>query len=173
MGIYTHQPLQPGPRFRLLTLHPADSRDAPLHCTLEEKPLDGTCEYDALSYAWDAQLPERDMICDGSVLRITVNCEAALRGLRGRTTEHTLWIDSVCINQAVDEERSHQVSLMKNIYSQARTVIVWLGEGNEMSDLALEYLNCCFLRHAATIRTTGEVHITDEDFEAFENFQSE
>ena len=42
-----------------------------------------------------------------------------------------VWIDSVCINQAIVQERNHQVSLMGRIYSEATGVIVWLGEEDE------------------------------------------
>jgi hypothetical protein len=39
-----------------------------------------------------------------------------------------------------DTEKSQQVALMPEIYSLARRVVVWLGEGNEKSDLAFEFL---------------------------------
>ncbi|KAK4444771.1 heterokaryon incompatibility protein-domain-containing protein [Podospora aff. communis PSN243] len=37
-----------------------------------------------------------------------------------------IWIDALCINQANDSERQHQVLLMHEIYSRAEHVIVWL-----------------------------------------------
>ena len=39
-----------------------------------------------------------------------------------------LWIDALCIDQTNDSERSHQVQLMRDIYSKAGRVIVWLGD---------------------------------------------
>jgi len=39
-----------------------------------------------------------------------------------------VWIDAICINQDNLDERSQQVSLMTDIYSKARRVIIWLGE---------------------------------------------
>ncbi len=39
-----------------------------------------------------------------------------------------LWIDSVCIDQTNDLERNSQVQLMREIYSKAQRVIVWLGD---------------------------------------------
>jgi len=41
------------------------------------------------------------------------------------------WIDAICINQGgsdeAKEEREHQVSIMRDVYSQASEVLVWLG----------------------------------------------
>ena len=36
------------------------------------------------------------------------------------------WVDALCINQDDIQERNHQVSLMRRIYFQARTVCIWL-----------------------------------------------
>jgi hypothetical protein len=38
-----------------------------------------------------------------------------------------MWIDAICINQADVGERNHQVDQMRNVYSGADQVIVWLG----------------------------------------------
>jgi hypothetical protein len=48
--------------------------------------------------------------------------------LRLEGEERLVWIDAICVNQGALDERSHQVQLMKDIYSQAVRVIVWLGE---------------------------------------------
>ncbi|KAF2764582.1 hypothetical protein EJ03DRAFT_262424, partial [Teratosphaeria nubilosa] len=37
-------------------------------------------------------------------------------------------IDAICINQLHLAERGHQARLMKDVYSLARRVVVWLGE---------------------------------------------
>jgi hypothetical protein len=51
-----------------------------------------------------------------------------LRHLRKETAQHRLWIDAICLNQADNEEKSVQVQLMGEIYSQARKLRIWLGE---------------------------------------------
>lgn len=43
-----------------------------------------------------------------------------------------VWIDALCINQNDLDERSAQVRLMPQIYSQASCVIVWLGHDREV-----------------------------------------
>lgn len=52
-----------------------------------------------------------------------------------------MWID-VCVNQEDLEERSQQVRLMKDIYSQTWQVVVWLGEDHEAhADMAIRVLD--------------------------------
>jgi heterokaryon incompatibility protein (HET) len=38
-----------------------------------------------------------------------------------------LWIDQICINQQDNKEKTHQVKLMTDIYSQSQLTIAWLG----------------------------------------------
>lgn len=42
------------------------------------------------------------------------------------------WVDAICINQEDLEERSAQVQIMPDIYSNASCVIVWLGDDSQM-----------------------------------------
>lgn len=42
-----------------------------------------------------------------------------------------MWIDALCINQEDLDERSHQVLLMKDVFSLAWRVVIWLGEDDE------------------------------------------
>lgn len=52
----------------------------------------------------------------------------------------TLWIDGICIDQTSTAERSAQVALMRDICKQAADVGVWLGEEDEASKTAIQYL---------------------------------
>jgi hypothetical protein len=38
-----------------------------------------------------------------------------------------LWADALCINQADDQEKGHQVKRMGEVYANAKCVLVWLG----------------------------------------------
>jgi hypothetical protein len=49
-----------------------------------------------------------------------------------------MWIDAICIDQSSKSERSHQITLMTQIYSQAAQVVVYLGEETEDSSLAIK-----------------------------------
>lgn len=91
--------------------------------------------------------PETIIYVDGSPRVITPNLYSALHDLdtcrdlalrhhnnqldQGSTTVHpifdALWIDAVCINQDDLEEKSSQVKLMGEIFSQAKAVLIYLG----------------------------------------------
>ena len=72
---------------------------------------------------------------------ITRNLHAALYHLRHPQKSRTIWIDALCINQYDVDERNHQISLMRSIYSNARRVISWLGEFDDESNIAMDYLS--------------------------------
>jgi hypothetical protein len=94
---YIHIPFKGSYSIRVLFLEPESNYAAPLRCSLAELPLEPAPEYSALSYAWDAQHPSCPVQCNGGVLRVTPNCESALRRLRHGQDVQKLWIDSICI----------------------------------------------------------------------------
>ncbi|KAF3762093.1 HET-domain-containing protein [Cryphonectria parasitica EP155] len=49
-----------------------------------------------------------------------------------------LWIDAVCINQNDLDERANQVTLMGQVYSRARQVVVFVGEADDDAARALD-----------------------------------
>lgn len=48
------------------------------------------------------------------------------------------WIDALCINQDDKDERSVQVALMGSIYKQATVCLVWLGEEDDFTGIAMD-----------------------------------
>lgn len=137
---YIHIPFKGSYSIRVLFLEPELSYAAPLRCSLVELPLEPAPEYSALSYAWDVQHPSCPVQCNGGVLRVTPNCESALRQLRHGQDVQKLWIDSICIDQASPSECSQQVALMGEIYKRAQQVVVWLGESDSRTELAMQRL---------------------------------
>lgn len=114
--------------------------DDSLHCTLEHVSRDSEVPYTALSYAWGNE-DERCLIRVGGMLHyIGANLNAALRELQGEADDVILWIDQICINQSDDDEKNHQVSQMKDIYSKAERVVAWLGPAADDSDLLMFWL---------------------------------
>ncbi|KAI1148027.1 heterokaryon incompatibility protein-domain-containing protein [Nemania diffusa] len=104
---------------RLLVLE-SGRGDAPLECRLIRNKVSNEMWYEALSYAWGITPNRHTMKCNGEMVSITENLESALRHLRHPVARRVLTSDA--------EERGHQVQLMSPIFSQARRVIVWLGE---------------------------------------------
>jgi hypothetical protein len=57
-----------------------------------------------------------------------------------------IWIDAICINQNDENERGHQVAMMRSIYSKADCVRIWINapnleEGSE-AVIALQSFQC-------------------------------
>ncbi|KAK0713342.1 heterokaryon incompatibility protein-domain-containing protein, partial [Lasiosphaeria miniovina] len=133
-------PVLLGPRLiRVISLSPSWNNAAPLHISLKTVCVVEFSSYECLSYTWDGQVPDRSIYCGRKLMLVTANAEAAMRRLRRRHRPRCLWIDAVCINQACIKEKNAQVSMMADIYSNARTVLVWLGAGNEDSEKAISY----------------------------------
>jgi hypothetical protein len=81
---------------------------------------------------------------NGQIVKVTRNLEAALRVLREKVTIQAgckLWIDAICINQADLVEKGREIGRMRTIYRKAADVVVWLGEGDEESDLVYDFIN--------------------------------
>ncbi|KAI3326772.1 heterokaryon incompatibility protein-domain-containing protein [Xylariaceae sp. AK1471] len=138
--------LQQKYEFRLLYL-PQSSGDTPLHGRLEVADLMDAPSYEALSYTWadeDGNSDRCEIAFFGAYwdcLRITRNCYLALQHLR-TTRFLTIWVDAICINQNSVSERSHQVSIMRDIFSKANSVTVYLGRSNgAMDELAEDWFD--------------------------------
>jgi hypothetical protein len=114
-------------QIRLLKILPGAKGDRirciTFHADLDDKDL----RYEALSYTWGSPFPVKIITVDGQPLCVTPNLDAALRQLRGTTEPRIMWVDAACINQVDSAERSHEVGLMKRIYTQASNVCVSLG----------------------------------------------
>lgn len=133
---YQYQPLQHPDSIRRIKLLPG-SGDAPLLCTLSEvRLLDSpTPTYKAISYTWGKPIFSHQIreVESGQDIRITKSLFEALKAIRSKSEHSLLWADAICINQASDEERNHQVAFMTQIYKNASGVLVWLGMLSEDS----------------------------------------
>ncbi|OCT54968.1 hypothetical protein CLCR_02818 [Cladophialophora carrionii] len=136
---YTHVPLSNPRHIRVVVLRPAENLAAPLDFCIVETSLDQPLPYLAVSYAWDAPSGNTELNCGNGSLLVTPNCEAALRYLRGKIATRRLWIDSICIDQTENAmgERNHQVFLMGEIFKKADGVLIWLGEMDDDSRIAM------------------------------------
>lgn len=132
---------------RVLGLNPGRG-DEEISCSLFVVDLQLVHPFHALSYCWGTESAVRHVNCNGRALRVTQNLYLALQQLRMQSDVRYMWIDAVCINQNSITERNHQVPLMRQIYQKAATVIVWLGEEDDTTILALQtmqgiFKTCC------------------------------
>jgi hypothetical protein len=150
---YDEVPLQGGTSIRLVTVHAnakhaqsssrnstGDAKDVRIECTLKVATLGDGEEYEALSYTWGDPTANSLIMLNGAPILIAENLHAFLSRLRSGSDAKpkTFWIDGLCINQANDAEKSAQVNLMKDIYKNATSVRVWLGEQTDSTAAAFE-----------------------------------
>jgi hypothetical protein len=140
-NIYEALPLPTDSKcIRLLDLHPATDNQQ-LRGTLRVVSLEEMPMFCALSYVWGTFSISRHKIdCGSQTLELTTNCWSALYHLQNLYGPMTIWVDSICIDQSKEHERSRQVELMGLIYSSAITVYAWLGDGSDRTDEAVRHL---------------------------------
>ncbi|KAF1970884.1 HET-domain-containing protein [Bimuria novae-zelandiae CBS 107.79] len=121
---------------------------ANLSAVLETFSADESPPYCALSYTWSSDHPGANdswpLHIGEKRLPVLGSLKAFVQALRatGVLLNGTWWwIDSICINQADMQERSQQVEHMRQIYSDAHKVIVWLGPPSDDSDHALDFIH--------------------------------
>jgi hypothetical protein len=140
---------------RLVILMPGSDLD-PLMCHIDIVELDRSRQYDAVSYTWatesgDASTSQSIHVeCKGNpqkskIIKITKNCEAALRQLRHGHEERTIWIDSICIDQSRLQERNHQVGMMDKIYKNATCVQICIHDPTHCYKDAIKLLSTHFV----------------------------
>lgn len=125
-------------------MDPSESTDSPIVGHLCRVPLNSAGRFEALSYRWEGSL-ENAIEVNGAELAVTQNLFSALKALRAQSggLPTPLWVDSICINQMDVAERSQQVPLMGQIYSEASPVRVWLGEECSGVKEAFELVDEC------------------------------
>jgi hypothetical protein len=129
---FEYRPIKTDREIRLLQIdkHPAGFLGI-FKCSLIHAQLGHlSYPYNAVSYTWGDPTPTRSLIvdCDQS-LRVTENVgflvDFLFKGMNSGTS--FFWVDALCVNQVDLEEKSSQVSLMRDIYQHASQVIIWLG----------------------------------------------
>jgi hypothetical protein len=102
-----------------------------VQCRLEHIFLDEPhSPYYAVSYTWGERVLRENIIVNEVDVMVPEEQWAVLSTLRDyhMTGSHLrLWMDFICINQASNIERGHQVSIMGKIFNAAHTVFCWLG----------------------------------------------
>lgn len=119
--------------FRILDLHPG-RHDDPIACYLRNQNLEASKnKYEAISYVWRGPAQKTDVVCNGVRVAITYNLASALRNFRTPDESRNSWADALCINPRDDQEKSSQVTRMRQIYTNAFRVLVWLGPDKKLT----------------------------------------
>lgn len=126
-----------------------------MRCNLHQARLEDAYHFDALSYVWNQYSGSSQILCDQAVLVISRSLEIALSSLRYEKSQRHLWVDQICINQDDEPEKEQQIPLMAQIYSKASKVLVWLGEANGETDIAIDSIEDV-VRRLEQMDATGE-----------------
>jgi hypothetical protein len=114
--------------------------------SLDDPQLQTTHPYTALSYVWGEPDSDNTIILNGWSCRIRANLASFFSHSHKQLSASSspwLWIDALCIDQQSTTERNSQVPLMAEIYSLARTVLVWLGPADISSETITALLHRC------------------------------
>jgi hypothetical protein len=154
-----------GDQFRVLVIHPGKLGSSITGYLREVDLLDPPI-YSALSYVWGGEPAIHPIFIEGEVTWIRPNLFHALRRIRAlQTRQFCIWVDSLCIEQSDDIERSEQVGRMSQIYSKASAVFVWLGEEDATSKLAIEF--------SSEIYEHSSIHPDDSGLSSLDNWKKE
>ena len=125
---YHDQGLDNSSQIRLVSIVPRQDRKR-IHLKLESvstNEVEG--QYDVISYRWGSQSNRRNVVVNGKTLALHDNIWRCLKHIREHElTKAKLWIDSICINQIDEKEKTAQVAKMAQIFRNASQVLVWLG----------------------------------------------
>ena len=151
-SLFEHEPLDwSAQQIRLLSIHP--KAEGPIQCTLRHFDLSATPapDYKALFYRWGPRLPVQEIEVNGKLFTVRQNLYDFLHTFRARLFKFSssgqyeeeiqwLWIDQICIDQFLTEERNHQVQMMSEIYVKASYVYVWLGSSDHHTEMVMKAL---------------------------------
>ncbi|RYP26982.1 hypothetical protein DL767_007845 [Monosporascus sp. MG133] len=160
---YRYMPLE-ARQIRLLHLKATPSSDI-VNVSLSIQSLDDDIQFEALSYTWGDCSDVHIIQCEGKKVQVTRNLLGALRQLKYTDRDRTLWIDGVCINQGNEDEKSIQVAMMRDIYSKADKVAVWLGEAAEETPAAWKLMHQIFEISRNTAHEDWDKPISAEEWE--------
>lgn len=99
----------------------------PIRATLESFPIKSCPPLVALSYVWGNDDPRPTILLNGKPFAIRENLTTALRQLQVLCPDMYIWTDAICIDQLNEEEKSHVVQHMDEIFYAAQRVYAWLG----------------------------------------------
>ncbi len=145
LGIVRNKSSEPEPTFqysdlaegyiRLLSIQGINSARHVFNLKLCDFPLHELPPYYAVSYTWDNQPNSHLILINNQWLSASSNVSSILSLFAPSVFgQRYLWIDAICINQTNKVEKATQVKLMRDIYRNAKSVLVWLSSENLNQD---------------------------------------
>lgn len=147
-GLYQFRPLTRRKEIRLLQVLP-DTPTARIKCEFETGILrrqPWMPHYTAISYTWGSANRDASVLLEGNLFNVTTSAFQVLLRIRRTDKPFLIWIDSICINQDDNEEKSKQIQLMGQIYSMASETVAWIGKTEGDSALAISAMKSFGLR---------------------------
>jgi hypothetical protein len=158
-AIFVHKPVNRRlQEIRLICVIP--EANGLIKCKLKHIELHSnqTPDYRALSYTWGAPHPVQRIELNNQPFLVRQNLYDFLKAFRARLYRFQdggdygkevqwLWIDQICIDQSVVEERNHQVEMMSDIYRRASYVYVWLGRSDNCIESVMETIKTYYRRY--------------------------
>ncbi len=144
----------PNREIRLLDLSTAGDQNH-LSGHIRRATIGNAPPFVAVSHVWGDLKSDRsiyiDSGCGSKYTQISPNLEAlfikllehdsaSLPQLWENNSRLPLWVDMICINQIDVGEKALQIPLMRDIYTQAQSVLIWINEDNSRVRAAFGYL---------------------------------
>ncbi|KAI1111155.1 putative heterokaryon incompatibility protein [Nemania sp. NC0429] len=107
---------------------------SPVRCELTAVPLDKVPGFETISYTWGARRVMKPLILNRRRIEVSERVYDIVHDRASSLMTRYIWIDSICINQDDEDEKSSQVRLMRNIFSSSYQTIVWLGYAPDAND---------------------------------------
>ncbi|KAF8850696.1 hypothetical protein BDZ45DRAFT_632632 [Acephala macrosclerotiorum] len=127
---------------KLLIIQPAEIKNAPIECSLcldflENRPL-----FCAISHTWYPlfKIGDDSIRINGKLFQTQHIAEPAISKFRRKDRAQALWIDSICISYTDRDEVRSQLKFIADVFEMSQMVIAWLGEADEDTEEAMEYL---------------------------------
>lgn len=154
MTSYQYSGLSTPTSIRVLAV--SGTQDAPSY-KIEEVNLTEKPRFEALSYTWNDYDNEelepinRNIntyatitIAGAGSLKITLHLVHILNHIHEllvkTKSSGRIWIDQIAVNQCDLNERSHQVSLMQQVYGQAERTLMWIGMSVKHTPVLLDLI---------------------------------
>lgn len=107
------------------------------------EPLDSylISEFRGISYTWGSAENLQTITINGKTFKVRKNCFYALYQVALHWPYEHFWIDSICINQADNREKSKQVALMGAIFAASLRVCACVGMQDGTSSALMDLLS--------------------------------